>query len=114
MELDFQDKFRKAIMEIEKTGKDYALAKGISWQLQEMRKVVLADQIRTFDPEKSVSERENAARTTQEYKTHLEGTKEAIQNELQTKIMYEKATATFEALRSLCSLTKKTISEFNE
>ncbi len=112
MDINFEDKLRKAVAQIGKTGETYAAKRGLSWQLQELRKVVLSEQVRAQAQHLSVAERENFARTTDEYRTHIKGTSEAIKEELVARAHYEKAQATFEALRSLCSLEKKKISEF--
>jgi len=101
---DFESKMRKAVGDIETYGKEYAVKKAVSWQLQEMRKVVLAEMIRAQNTTLSYADRETFARCSPEYKTHLEGTKEAIQNELTAKAMVEKSQAAYECLRSLCSL----------
>lgn len=105
MEIDFETKMSEACKKIEQKGIEYAKHRAISWQLQELRKVVLAEEIRKLDAEvyKSMAERESLARVSEIYKNHLKGTSEAIEKELISKAEYERWYATFEALRSLCS-----------
>lgn len=100
--MDYEEKFRTVISEMEKAGFEYADAKALSWHLQEMRKVIISNQMKSA-PGKSMAEKELIARTSQEYLTHLEGTKVAISNELRAKAKYEKLSASYEALRSLSS-----------
>ena len=100
--IDFEDKFRKCVGLISKYGEEYAHAKSQSWYLQEMRKVMLADLTKTAEG-KSMAEKETNARASKEYITHLEGTKEAMFNELKSRAMLDKANCSFEALRSLAS-----------
>lgn len=100
--IDFESKFRNCISMISKHGEEYAQAKAQSWYLQEMRKVILANLAKNSDG-KSIAEKENSARASEEYKTHLEGTKEAIYNELKSRAMLDKANCAFESLRSLAS-----------
>jgi len=106
MDVELADKLKQAVTMIEKKGTAYAEAKGTSWNLQELRKVILSEQVRAQNPTLSVAEREHFARTTDEYKTHLKGTSEAIKKELIAKAEYERWTAQVEALRSLLSHEK--------
>lgn len=103
MEIDYQAKLSEAVMKIETKGKAYAIARGQSFFLQEMRKVVLAEQVRAQEPSLSMSERESIARTSEAYVNHLKGTAEAIRAELVSRAEYERWSATLESLRSLCS-----------
>jgi hypothetical protein len=100
--IDFEDKFRNCVGLISKYGEEYAHAKSQSWYLQEMRKVILSNQVKESEG-KTIAEKENNARASLPYVTHLEGTKEAIYNELKARAMLDKANCSFEALRSLAS-----------
>jgi hypothetical protein len=100
--IDFETKFRECVKLIAKCGDEYAHAKSQSWYLQEMRKVILSNQLKEADG-KTIAEKENNARSSEVYKQHLEGTKEAIYNELKARAMLDKANCSFESLRSLAS-----------
>jgi hypothetical protein len=100
--IDFESKFRDCVSLISKYGLEYAEKKSQSWYLQEMRKVILANETKNSEG-KTIAEKETNARSSQIYSNHLEGTKEAIYNELKSKAMLDKANASFEALRSLAS-----------
>ena len=113
MEKTFKDKLAEAVTMIEKKGLAYAKARAISWQLQELRKVVLAEETRKAEGT-SISEREAIARSSEIYRQHLEGTKEAIHDELKLKAECERWRATWESIRSLLSLEKKTMEVFKE
>ena len=106
--VDLEAKIQQAVLKVGEVGKDYAEAKALSWLLQEQRKVVLATQMSKSEA-KSVSGKEQEALQSQEYKDHLEGTKEAIADEHRLKATYERWFAQFEALRSMMSLAKKQI-----
>lgn len=108
MNLDWHDKFGKVIGAIQNAGEIYAQAKSTSWQLQEMKSVVLARKAQEFKDLPQYRQ-EAAARASEEYVTHINGTAEAIRQELIAKSKYEKLSAQLEAYRSLCSLDKKTI-----
>lgn len=107
-ETDFQAKLSQAVLMIEKKGKEYAQAKAISWQLQELRKTVLACEVAKIG-QGSFNDRESMARSSEIYRQHLEGTKQAIEKELTLKAECERWSAQYEALRSLCSLEGKKI-----
>jgi hypothetical protein len=100
--IDFEQKFRNCVGLIAKYGEEYAQAKAQSWYLQEMRKVILADLTKNAEG-KSMAEKETNSRASKEYITHLEGTKEAIYNELKARAMLDKANTSYESLRSLAS-----------
>lgn len=104
--MDFQAKMSEAVAMIEKVGTEYAEARALSWLLQEQRKVVLA-KCTNEAAGKSIAEKENYARTSEEYKLHLEGTKEAIGEEYRLKAVYERWQAQYESIRSLLSLEKQ-------
>jgi len=100
--IDFQAKFRATLQQLETVGVQYAEAKGVSWQLQELRKIVLSEEMQKATAN-TVADRENQARCSQVYKQHVEGTKEAITREHALKAKYERFYAQYEALRSLCA-----------
>jgi hypothetical protein len=110
MELDFHNKFRTCIQNMEKLGNEYAEAKGQSWQMQELKSSVLAKIInRVCVDGISQSKSETLARADEDYQTYIKETASAITKELKLKSQYEKEKAVFEALRSLSSLEKKII-----
>lgn len=102
-EINYQDKMAQAVKMISEKGAAYAKARATSWYMQEMRKVVLADEFGKQDPDLTAAERENKARVSQSYQEHLNGTKEAIHAEHVAKAELERWETQFEALRSLCS-----------
>ena len=104
---EIEMEIRQAIQDIESYGMKYAKARGVSYQLQEQRKVVLAELMKAEDINLPENKRETLARTRERYRQHIEGTGEAIEHELIFKARYEAAYAKYEALRSLMSLTKK-------
>ena len=108
MNLDFEDKFRKCIKKISEVGELYAEAKGQSWQFQELKGSILASIIQK-QGEMPVSKAEILAKASPDFIKYVEETAEAIKKELRLKSLYEKHKATFEALRSLSSLEKKTM-----
>lgn len=108
---NFEQRMQDAVRQIKNFGMAYADAKAVSWQMQELRKVVLAEQIRKIESGTYAS-KDSQARTSDEYKLHLEGTREAIQSELKLRAQMEAAKASYESLRSLCSLQKKEVEAF--
>lgn len=107
MELyEIEEKMKEAVNGIEKWGLEYAEARPVSWQLQEMRKVILATQMSKSEA-KSVIAKEQEALQSPEYKQHLEGTAEAMRREHKAKAYLERYQAQFEACRSRMSLFKK-------
>ena len=113
IDLDFQSKFRQAIKDIETTGELYAHKKAKSWHSQELKHTVLASVIRGLE-EMPDNRAERVARASDDYKSYLLETAETIKEELIAKAKYEKASATFEAIRSLCSLEKSTRNQIGE
>lgn len=103
---DIETKLREAVMKIETIGGEYADAKALSWLLQEQRKVTLAHQMKK-SPEKSIAAKEMDALASEEYRIHLEGTKEAIGQEHKLRATYDRWTYQVEALRSFLSLEKQ-------
>lgn len=110
MDLDFHDKFRKIIIEMERTGNLYAEAKGQSWQAQELKGAVLASIMNDLQ-NIAVTAREQIAKGDERYITYVKETAEAIKKELKLKCEYEKYKSSFEAMRSLSSLEKKIITQ---
>ena len=108
MNLDFEARFKRVIQHMEDSGNLYAEAKGQSWQAQELKGSVLASLMRQME-NIPVSAREQMAKGHEDYKKYVQETAKAIQKELELKCEYEKWKASFEALRSLSSLEKKTM-----
>jgi hypothetical protein len=108
MDLDFEDKFRKVIMEIEKSGKDYAEKKALSWQSQELKYAVMSQEMASLQSDMAMNVKELAAKSSPGYKQYVKETAEMIRQENIAKAIYEKWRASFEALRSLSSLEKAT------
>lgn len=108
MNIDFENKFRHIIKKMSEVGTSYAEAKGQSWQMQELRTSVLALMMQKLH-DIPVSKAEMTAKASSEYVQHLEETSKAIKQELKLKSDYEMWKASFEALRSLSSLEKKTM-----
>ena len=101
---DLELRFEKTVFALGKAGERYASAKALSWHMQELRKVILATEASKFDGSEALKER--LARSSKAYRTHLDGTMEAIEKEMKHKCRYEKLKAQFEAYRSLGSLEK--------
>lgn len=107
MNIDFYSRFQKVLLKIEESGNAYAEAKGQSWQMQELKHSVLSKIISELG-DMPVSRAETIARSSEEFKEFIIKTSKAIESELKLKCEYEKWKASFEALRSLSSLEKKT------
>jgi len=95
---------RNAVNNIEKIGKLYAIAKGTSYHMQEMKKVVLAREMKKYKG--SSASREMEARASERYEQHLDGTRQAIEDETRLRAEYERWKAQYESCRSLLSLEK--------
>lgn len=107
MNLDFESKFRHIIKKLDEVGTAYAEAKGQSWQMQELKSSFLASIIRPLG-EMPVSKAEIIAKASDEYQKFIQETSSAIKKELKLKSDHEMWKASFEALRSLSSLEKRT------
>ena len=103
-QFDIEKAMQHAVIKIETTGKEYAEAKGISYHLQQMKKVVLAREMK--GQMGTAANREMHARASRRYEEHLEGTKQAIIDETRLRAGYERWRAEYEACRSLLSLEK--------
>jgi len=112
-EKSLRDKLADAVVMIEKAGREYATARGLSWNLQELRKVVLAEETRKAEGS-SMTEKETNARCSTAYKTHLDGTSQAIKDELIKKAVCERWKAQWDSLRSLISFEKTQMETFQE
>lgn len=108
VDLDFEAKFRHIVMEMEKSGKDYADKKALSWQTQELKYAVMSQEMASFQPDMAQGAKETAAKSSPGYKQYVKETAEMIRQENIAKAVYEKWKASFEALRSLSSLEKRT------
>lgn len=107
MEQEIYSKLEASIGEFEKVGLLYAEAKSLSDYLQELKKVILANQMKRF--EGSNANREMEALATKEYMIHLDGMRAAASDELRFRVQYEKLRYQIEAFRSLLSLEKEKI-----
>lgn len=107
MDLDFEGKFRHIIKKMEESGIAYAEAKGQSWQMQELKGSVFAKIVKETGIN-IISKAEVMAESSDEYRSYICDTAEAIKKELRLKAEYEKWKSSFEALRSLSSLEKAT------
>lgn len=107
MNLDFHHKFQDVVREMEKAGKHYADMKAISWQSQELKYAVISEEMKRA-VSSSVAAKEIEAKASEGYQQYIKETAEAIRQENIAKAVYEKWKASFEALRSLCSLEKAT------
>lgn len=108
IDLDFEEKFRNCIKKISEIGELYAEAKGQSWQMQELKNSVLASIILKAGSDVSVARSEVIAKGSEDFQSYVKQTSLAIQKELRLKAQYEMWKASFEALRSLSSLEKRT------
>ena len=105
MELaQIEKNMREAVNQIEVIGSQYAQARGTSYHLQELRKVILAREMKRFDG--SVANKEMEARASERYEQHLEGTRDAIIEETRLRATFEKWKAQYDACRSLLSAEK--------
>ncbi len=102
---DIEKHMLTAVKKISEVGKEYAKAKGLSYQMQEMRKVVLAREMSGVIAT-SVAQKEIEARASVRYEQHLEGVRQAIEEETRLRAEYERYKAQYEALRTLMSLEK--------
>jgi len=99
-----EKKLQEAVTNIEKFGAEYAKAKGISYQMQKMREVVLAMEMKNHLGTNVQKDME--AKASLKYIKHLDGTRIAIEDEQRLKAQYTRWNAQFETLRSLLSLEK--------
>lgn len=109
--MDWVDKFQNVLTEMHETGHEFAQAKALSWQMQELssalKSKLMLDAMQ-LDPKLSAQKAEAVARASDAYSKHLEGTAQAIAKELRLKCKYETSFARYESYRSLLSLDKKT------
>lgn len=95
----------QALTDYETFGEEYAQARADARYLDELTSVIKSEQMRAH-PEQPVSHREIYAKSSDEYKSHLLGLKEAIYKENSFYVKKEKAFATYEAYRSKLSLER--------
>lgn len=107
MDVDFYNKFKTIIADMQKIGLEYAEARGQSWQAQELAGAVLSQEMKKVEAS-SIEQRKIDAKNTEGYKEYIKATAVLIKNELVLKAKYEGVKATFEAYRSLSSLEKAT------
>ncbi len=98
---------KNAVEKIEESGTLYAKAKGISYHMQEMRKVIIAREMKKYMGSAVIREME--ARASKRYEEHLDGTSAAIEEETRLRAEYERWKEQYEACRSLLSLEKAKI-----
>lgn len=108
MQLDFYHNFKECWEQIEKVGKDYALAKAKSWHFQESVGAVKAS-IMSKMGDISVAKAEIVAKCDSGYLKHLKDTEAAIHEEMRLKATLDGLKTKFEAYRSLSSLEKAQI-----
>ena len=108
MDIDFLERFKSCVLEIETSGRDYAEKKAKSWQAQELKYAVLAEEMKKLPSDWPFNLRESNARTSEGFRQYIKETSNAIKEENIAKAIYEKARANFEALRCLISLEKTT------
>ena len=101
---NIEQNMREAVNKIEEIGSLYAEAKGLSYQMQKMREVVLAREMKNYEGTSAFREME--AKASDRYSEHLEGTRDAIIEETKLKAQYERWQAQYESCRSLLSLEK--------
>ena len=77
MDLDFYQRFKTAIEDMDKYGEEYALARANSYHAQEMDKVILS-RIQSSFGEIPVSRAEVMAKGSNEYEEQLLKTKELV------------------------------------
>ncbi len=110
---DYEGKMRKACQEISKWGGEYARTNPVANYLSDMKKVIFNSQMLKAG-EVPMWKAECYASETEIYQKHLEAVRDAEMDALTSKAKLEAARANFEALRSLCSLTKTQMNNFQE
>jgi len=103
-QVDIERNMKDAVRKIEEVGGLYAEAKGLSYQMQKLREVVLAREMKHHTG--TNAKREMEARCSDVYVEHLKGVAQAITTETRLKAQYERWQAQYEACRSLLSLEK--------
>ncbi len=93
---------------MEKAGIDYANKKALAWQAMELKYAVMSQEMASLQPNMAQGAKELIAKSSEGYKKYIEETAEMIRQENIAKAVYEKWKASFEALRSLSSLEKRT------
>ena len=103
---DYQEKFNTCVTKLKELGDLYSEAKSKSWYSQELKHSVLASIMNKL--EGSLSQRENLARASEDYKAYLAETRDDIRAELKLRAAYERQKFIFEGLRSMCALERST------
>ena len=98
------EKIREAVERIETVGAKYAAAKGISYQMQKMREVILATEMKKVLGTNAHKEME--AKASKVYHEHLVATGIAIKEEQKWKSAFIRWQAEYESWRSFLSLEK--------
>lgn len=108
MDLDLHERFEQILEKIEEAGRDYAEKKGQSYQAQELKSSVLAQEMKKLPSDWAINRKEAEARCSDGFLQYIRETAKAIKDEGVSKAIYERWKAEFEALRSLTSLEKST------
>ncbi len=102
--IQIENDMTTAVNKIEEIGTLYAEAKGVSYQMQKQREVVLAREMKEHGG--SNANQKTEALASDRYVEHIKGTGEAIELETKLKAQLERWKAQYEACRSLLSLEK--------
>lgn len=108
MDLDFHSRFKNSIVEFEKVGEEYALAKAESWRAQELANTMLSQAMQAGPKEGSFEQRKLDAKNSESYTAYLKETAQLIYKENSLRVKMESAKMRFEGNRSLSSLEKAT------
>jgi len=108
--LDWNDRFKRAIEEHASVGEEYALAKGRSWEVQELKGAMVA-KLMLKHKDLAVSRADIEVKASEEYSQYIIETSKMIELELKLKVRVETCKYKIEAYRSLCSLEKATLKE---
>ncbi len=104
---------RKAVIEIDKWGQELARLQPLANYINDMKRPILnAEMLKAGDM--PMWKAECLGTASEAYQTHLKAVQEAEMASLTAKAKLEAARAKFEALRSLCSLQKTQMSNFQE
>lgn len=110
---DYEGKMRKACQEISKWGQEYARLNPMANYMSDMKKVIFNGEMLKAG-EVPMWKAECHASESEVYKKHLEAVRDVEMDSLTAKAKLEASRANFEALRSLCSLTKTQMNNFQE
>lgn len=100
--MELEDDLIKAAHDMESIGLEWADAQALMDQMDDLRRVVLAD---NMAPEGTASERERVGLVSESYKNHLQALHDARRDAISKKVRYGAAQALFDAIRTI--LTSK-------